>query len=426
MAAVKRKRRDFIQNIVIVVLTISAVALFAQSQLYNLESSNGGLGSLLTTTSVSTSTGAADLNSLSAPVRVAVTGAYGRYANVSLSTTDEAFLPLRTLLGEVLGSAKTFSPCTAADFQSALSDTSVYYDFLEPLPLSLLAAMMGEESPSSDISARYLVVFAQSQQVYLCLWDGQQTYVMANTAVIFTELENTVSGYELTGAAFAFDNAELDSLYSTVSPYSLFPAELPQLPVLASSNPLSDTSALLTSLGFNPHTNNRYQESSGTEVILEGDQTLRIRPDGLVSYQSGSEPTITIKSAEDFPTVNEAALGALSLLNDLLKGAAGDASLYVLSIQQTGSTTTVQFGYQIGGVPIRFSDGHCAAEVSLSNCSVTSFWIRFRQYTSSGEDSLLLPLRQALAVAASYDGAELAISYADDGDDTVSAQWLAE
>ena len=130
MAGVKRTRRDFIQNIAIVVLTLSAVALFAQSQLYNLESSNDGLGSLLTATSVSSSSGTMDLNSVSAPVRVAVTGAYGRYGNISLSTTDEEFLLLRTLLGEVLGSAKNFTTCTAADFQSTLSGISP----LHPLP----------------------------------------------------------------------------------------------------------------------------------------------------------------------------------------------------------------------------------------------------------------------------------------------------
>lgn len=427
MAAVKRTRRDFIQNITIVVLTLTAVALLAQSQLYNLKSDDSGLGRLLTTTvsPSSDSAAATDLNSLSSPVRAAVTGAYGRYASVSLSTTDEEFLPLRTLLGEVLGSAKTFSPCTASDFQSALSGVSVYYDFLEPLPLSVLAALMGETSSAADISARYVVVFAQSQKVHVCLWDGQQTYLAADTAVILADLEGAVSAYELTGAAFAFDNAEVDPLYSAVSPYSLFPAELPQLPVLAASNPLSDTSALLTALGFNPHTNNRYQESSGTEVILEGDQTLRIGADGLVSYQCGSEPTITIKSAEEIPTVNEAAVGTLSLVSSLLGSSSGDASLYLVSVRQSGSATTLHFGYQSGGVPIRFSDGRGAAEVTLSGNAVTSLWVRFRQYTASAENSLLLPVRQALAVAASYEGAELSISYADDGADTVSAQWMA-
>ena len=425
-----RKHRAFFQNMVIVLLTISAAVLLAQTQLYNLESSDSGyLSRLLSSTTSSGASGSTtltDLNSLSAPVRIAVTGEYGRYANVSLSTTDEAFLPLRTLLGEALGSAKSFSACSKEDFHSALSGVCVYYDFLHPLPLSVLAALVGETPPDIQFSARYLVVFFDSQQINLCLWDGQQAYQLASTAVVPADLDNILGTYELTGAAFAFDNVELDPLYSNVSPYSLFPAELPRLPVLTASNPLSDTTQLLTALGFNPHTNNRYQESSGTEVILEGDQTLRIRPDGLVFYQSGSEPPLEIKSQSDTPTVNEVAVGTLSLLNSLLDGTSGDASLYLMGIQRSGHTTTLQFAYQLAGVPIRFSDGSCAAEVVLSGNAVTSLWIRFRQYTASGEDSLLLPVRQALAIAADHAGAELSIGYADDAESTVYATWLAE
>ena len=52
--------------------------------------------------------------------------------------------------------------------------------------------------------------------------------------------------------------------------------------------------------------------------------------------------------------------------------------------------------------------------------------LRIRQYTSLEESSLLLPLRQALAVAARHPGTELTIGYVDNGSDTVSAQWLAE
>ena len=40
------------------------------------------------------------------------------------------------------------------------------------------------------------------------------------------------------------------------------------------------------------------------------------------------------------------------------------------------------------------------------------------------EPSLLLPLQQALAIAARYGNAELSIGYADSGSGTVSAQWL--
>ena len=51
---------------------------------------------------------------------------------------------------------------------------------------------------------------------------------------------------------------------------------------------------------------------------------------------------------------------------------------------------------------------------------------RIRQYTAGGNASLLLPLRQALAIAAREEGAELAVGYADGGAGTVSAKWLAE
>ena len=46
MDTVRRKRRDFFQNIAIVVLMLSAVALFVQTQLYNLNQDNDYFRSL--------------------------------------------------------------------------------------------------------------------------------------------------------------------------------------------------------------------------------------------------------------------------------------------------------------------------------------------------------------------------------------------
>jgi hypothetical protein len=42
------------------------------------------------------------------------------------------------------------------------------------------------------------------------------------------------------------------------------------------------------------------------------------------------------------------------------------------------------------------------------------------------ETSMLLPLRQALAIAEQYEGAELFIGYASDGNSRAKARWLAE
>lgn len=423
----QRKRRDFRQNVAIALLSVSAVILFAQTQLYNLGVDIGSsYFDRLTGVPVQTdSTAGGQLSDLAAPVRVAVTGTYGRYANVTLTTADqELFAPLSTLLCGILGSAQAYTACGSQEFLNALSGPSVYYDFLSPLPLSVIAGFVDAEW-DVELSARRLVLSAQGDSVALYLLDDIGRYLRCATAVSAAELEEAVSHYELGNDMFAFDGAENNSRYQEISPLSLLPAELPALPCLTVDSALSDTAWLLNALGFNPNTQNRYQESSGTEVIMEGERALYIRPDNSIYYQSGGEPFLTINAAEEVPTLREAAAGTGLLLNALLSPITSDAGLYLESIRQNGTVTVLCFAYQVNGVPIRLSGG-CAAEVTLTGNAVSSLFLQFRQYAISGEGSLLLPLRQAVAIAAKQQGAELTIGYADNGGSTISATWLAD
>lgn len=423
----QRKRRDLIQNVAIALLTVSAVILFAQTQLYNLGLDIGSsYFNRLTGVPVQTDTAASgQLSDLAVPVRVAVTGAYGRYANVTLTTGDkELFSPLSTLLCGILGSAQTYNLCSGQEFLDALSGPSVYYDFLSPLPLSVIAGLVDAEWDIA-LSARWLVVSGQEDAVVLYLLDDAGRYLRCATAVSVSDLDEAVSHYELGNAMFAFDMAETDSHYQDIAPCSLLPAGLPALPCLSVGAPLADTNWLLNALGFNPNTKNRYTESSGTEVIMEGERSLYIRPDSSIYYQSGGEAYLTINAAEDVPTLREAVAGTGLLLNALLAPVSSDAALYLDSIRQNGSTTVLSFEYQVNGVPVRLSSG-CAAEVTLSGNSVSTLSLRFRQYTASNENSLLLPLRQAVAIAAMQKGAELTIGYADNGGSVLSASWLAD
>lgn len=423
----QRKHRDFIQNVAIALLAVLAVILFAQTQLYNLGLDIGSsYFGRLTGVPVQTDTAAdGQLSDLAMPVRVAVTGTYGRYANVTLTTGDkELFSPLSTLLCGILGSAQVYTPCSGQEFLDALSGPSVYYDFLSPLPVSVIAGLVDAEWDIA-LSARWLVVSGQKDTVVLYLLDDTGRYLRCATAVSVSDLDEAVSHYELGTAMFAFDMAETDDHYQNIAPCSLFPAELPTLPCLSVSGSLSDASWLLNALGFNPNTKNRYTESSGTEVIMEGERSLYIRPDNSIYYQSGGETYLTINAAEDIPTLREAAAGTGLLLNALLSHIPSDAGLYLESIRQSGSTTVLCFEYQVNGVPVRLSSG-CAAEVTLSGNSVSTLSLRFRQYTAANENSLLLPLRQAAAIAARQKGAELTIGYADNGSSTISASWLAD
>lgn len=422
----RRKRRDLIQNLAIVALSLSAVLLFAQSQIYNLISDQGGLTDQLSGASAADT--AQQTASLTAPVRVAVTGPYDRYGTF-LTTDAEAFSDLGLLLKESLGSAGTLTPCREAEFVSALNASSVFYDFLSPLPLSILSELVGGggEGGFPDIQARQLVLSAQEGGVRLYVWDGRDSFLSCAVLPISPEdLTEIVNSCTLPVVLFAFDEAELDEAYARVAPRSLLPAELPELPALSASNPLTDSDQLLTGLRFNPSTKNRYTDANGTEIIRETDRSLQIGSGGTVAYEGGAEPVVEIQAAGDVPTLLEAATGAWSLLRGLLGDLPGEAALYLESVSRSDEVTTLRFGYHVDGVPVRFSDGSSAAEVTLTGTVVTRLSLRFRQYTASGETSLLLPLRQALAIAAAdHEGAELFIGYADGGA-SVSAQWMAE
>ena len=221
------------------------------------------------------------------------------------------------------------------------------------------------------------------------------------------------------------DLAESEPYARELDDCSLFLSETPELPSLAAETPDYNESLLLAGLGFNPNTKNRYSDN-GTEVISESGRSLRLRPDGNIIYQSGGNGTLSIKAADERPTLAEAAAGAGTLLNSLLEPTAGDEALYLTGARQSGSLTTLTFGYQVGGVPVRFSDGGNAAEVTLDGTAVSTLSLRIRRYSETETASLLLPLRQAISIARRHPGSQLSIGYADRGGSTVEADWLAD
>lgn len=419
-----RKRRDFFQNITIAVLSVTAVLLFAQTQIYSLGVS-GGLRSFLTGSELpaaSTDFGR-PLAALTSPVRVAATSSLGRYGSVTLTTDDDAFEPLRGLLEQALNSAQEYASSDGGAFSQALSRTSIYYDFLSPLPLSVVGELVRADV-EEPLSVRRLVLAEEDGAVALYLWDGGGIYRRCGTSLSPDVLEETISQYELGNAFFAFESEDPNA--QAVDPYSLFLEEEPSLPVLSASTPSGTADQLLLALDFNPNTQFRYGDASGAEVVREGGRTLRIHPDGTLSYQGGSSRALAVPAEGDQPTLLEAATAAGELLRQLLASASSDASLYLTGLEDgDGGEITLFFDYQVGGIPVCFTDGASAAEVTVSDGVVSAMTFRIRQYTAGSSGSLLLPLRQALAIAVRQEGAELLIGYADSGAGAVSAGWLA-
>lgn len=194
------------------------------------------------------------------------------------------------------------------------------------------------------------------------------------------------------------------------------------LPVLQAENTLALSGSLLSALSFNPYTQTRWTEGSGTEVVVDGDRTLRLENNGTLSYRSGGSSALTLGNAL---SLSETVTETLTLLNHLLPDET-DAGLYLTGISTASESTTMTFSYQYQGIPIRLAGEESAAQVTVSNGAVSSITMTCRAYHAGEETGILLPLRQALAIASSQTGAELLIGYADFGDSTAAPQWLCE
>ncbi|MBR0281799.1 MAG: hypothetical protein IJQ81_09425 [Oscillibacter sp.] len=422
----KRAELDFRQNVVITLLSMLAVALFARTELFHLG------WEMLSSDFAVTEPSAQEqqettANALTLPVRVAATGVYGgvygRYVIVNMTTGSRSFRTVRGLFASALREARPFERMSEAAFLDALRGASLYLDFLTPLPLSVLSGLTGA-ALSDERDTRSVALARTPDGVKLCLWDGADTYSCRTAAVSWRELEDIVSRYELGNGFFASDLYDVEDDYRTVAPLSLFPEQLPELPVYVSSSNLPDADQLLSAFRFNPLTKSRYTEASGTEVIMEGGRSIRIRPNGNVYYQDSGRGDLTIESAEERPTGWEAVTECAALLNQILVPQ-GFASVSPLEVRRDNRLLTLRFGYALDSVPVFHADGGPAATVTLDQRKVISVELRPRRYTVSNTDSLLLPLPQTLGVAGLHPGAELCLGYYDTGGSRLNAQWVS-
>ena len=223
----------------------------------------------------------------------------------------------------------------------------------------------------------------------------------------------------------------LDSSYANLASCTLVLSTPAERSTLSVSNALSgNEDVFLRRAEFNPHTENRFTESSGTVIVREVSSTLYLRPDGTVDYQGTDaipESLYFVSAASpDAPTLSEAATAAQRLMLTLLQDSLGDASLYLSNAIPSGNGFEITFDLMVDGTPIRFSNGSHAAVVTVEGQRITAFTLKARRYALTGDTPLLLPFAQAAAIARVWRGAELLVAYVDGGGETVAPAWIAE
>ncbi|SMC86583.1 hypothetical protein [Papillibacter cinnamivorans] len=428
----------------IVLLALSSVYLTLQVQLYtggNKETSAAAwilslAGRIGTGSDSGESSGAAGTGFLSgiSAVRIAVKNENGRYAvQYDTQETGELFDAVGNLLGEAVGSAGTPEAVSAEQWRSALGRVGVYFDFLGRIPLSALSQWLGADNAALEGSARRILL-ALGDENTATLYIADEAgggYYACSTAVTAASLTADLSGYLPNGASFAF---ELGEEYVGLPPYTMVLPDAPLLHVLSAVNPMSDESdkeTLLKALDFNPHTNSRYPEANGTEVIIESLRTLRIGTDGTVQYHNsgvGEGSKLRITEDNDTPTETEVLEYVLSLAQETVGSLAGEGKLYLIDLEPGGETGsyTLRLGYLVNGAGVYlYKDGY-AAEFVIRSWTVSDATLYFRSYTATETASAVLPERQTAAAVAAVGESDLALSYIDGGGTEVKAGWIVK
>ena len=430
----KAKLLDRLQNLAIAVLSLSFLFLLVQTPLFG-DAGDTTIASTVRGWFTDRQTSAAEepdsLAALAVPVRIVQSNDFIRSGLDALTTADGAFETVGSFLGEAIGSARGISSVSENTFLSALDGSGLYFAFACDLPLEVLSARLGVQSPTArqlDVR-RCLLGLDGEDTATLYLQDTKQGVYRFSTAVSAASVKDYLESQDGGNADFA---RSLGEGYASLSPYTLVFDSVSARRELSAANALSDypSEELLRRAEFNPHTKDRYVESSGTEVVIEGQRKLYLHPDGMLSYSGGAaaDGSLFAVAAADAAHISRAELcaAARGLVGALTQGRIGDAALFLSGIESDDDGATVFFDYMAGGTPIRFADGSHAAEVRIEGQSITAFSLRLRRYTLTERDSLLLPLALSRAIAQRYPGCELTVAYIDSYGDSVGASWIAD
>lgn len=418
----KRRLQGAVQNIIILCLIVSAFYLLMRTGLIRTEA----LSSVFSGVSPSAASSQNGTINTPQPIHIAVRNGGLCSGWLNETTEGEIFEDFAPLLTEALGSASNASAADAAEFHRALENDSIYYDFAVTLPLSVLSQWLGSSGDKAQFSARTLLLSSlQDATAALYAWDPEtDAYYRWDTTVPSDSLLNIAEKHSGNSLEFAF---LLDAPYDALSPYTLILQNRVSLNELTAKTVASeDTDAILTALEFNVHSNTRYPESNGTEVVVQGMRTLRFVPDGTVLYSGGDDGVslLTVEHQGENASLRECTDAAWRAASTLLHDRIGAASLYLRSAVTDGKgNAELLFGYMVDGYPVVFQDDY-AVRFQIENNVITAFTLHLRCYTVSDKSRTLLPALQAAAAAQGDTARELFCGYFDDGSDTLVPCWL--
>lgn len=318
------------------------------------------------------------------------------------------------------GSLRAMEPPTAVSeetWQRAISDAEdwAFYDFLYDITF--------DQQSSPGVGRLFLVTGKGGGAEEVLFYN--ETDRVYYSAELREQVPIPFLDLEPNGARFAFEDQGVSEI---LSPYMMILQEPPICTMYTAADPLLglDTAgwdALLEALDFNAKAVSPYTTATGS-VIREGADTLRVMNDGTLQFHSSEsgEPRYMALSSRS----KDLKIKAQEILDRATKDVRGPARFCCRSIRilEDGQTEVI-FSYLLNGARVQMWGEGWGARFLFRDNVVTGYTILMRSYADSELLCPLLPVRQAAAAASAMGrrGAELQVTYQDDGNQQVVASW---
>lgn len=416
----RRRLLGWLQDLIIVLLLISTVALVAETGVLELTGSFGSVsGGLAEQEQQTAYTAAAKPLCMVLTPEAGVHGAI-MYESEALELAYERY---STALAEALGSSGEPEQISEEQWQAALHGPGIYFDYYSDFQLSILAIWLGTEmsgGASGHTARRFcLAIEDESVSLYYIRERGEGGIYRCATAVPAAELSGRISETMPNGAEYNFEQEEP---FGSIDPYMVLLSEDVKLEAATAANSLhtADTDAIMSKLGMNSYLALSYPESDGGTVKIEGEATLRLSADGELRYSR----RVVEGEGDSWLSPSDAVELAWQLVSSTAGSCAGDAELWLSYVYFDRQTQyyTLCFDYVLAGVPVSISGREHAVEVSVCGSSVVEAVMLLRSYELGGGTETPYPCRIAATLVQSQGGGEPRLCYVDRLDG-VSAEW---
>ena len=348
--------------------------------------------------------------------------------------TDRIYNKLRDGLKKAITGAANATYADESEWSTALKNRGVLCDYFGNLPISAVAKWMsGEYRDELSENGRYLLFSARDKNVVLYVKNAATGKISKHeTSLPSQDLLSVMGTITAQKTTLASEREEED--FRVVAPEVLI-VEGRETPfALSAYNPLSTfaqdiTASVLARFKLSGGSPNTYSEQDGTQVYVADMITLKMSPNGVVSYSDTRDEIddtlgIGIDAEGETPTVAEATEGARSLVESIAAALPGSGGIYITEVAQSDTGYEIVLGRHVGGIPVEMANTAFFARVTTRRKSISSAVINIRSFDVGSTISDTMGERlAAAAMKGSGQSGELSLRYADTGSGTVFTAW---